>query len=136
MELTRSPRGALAGAAALALAAVALTAVAGAGAAGPKMLKAKAGVASFSTTYEKTKDGGRLSWKLDAAKLGAAKKVAVRLLVPYNGKPLALTLCTACRSVEVGQAVVAADLAKAIGAGSSTVEIQAAGGKKLTAPLK
>ena len=137
MELIARSRTALAGAAVTAVAAAAILAPAAlAAGAGKKKLTAVAGVATFTTTYEATKDGGRLAWKLDAPKLGAKAKVSVKLIVPYNGKPLALTLCTACRSTEVGQAVVATDLAKQIAAGKATVEIQAAKGKKLTAPLK
>lgn len=134
MELTHRPRAVLVTTCALAVAAAAVLAP-GAPAAPKKTLKATIGKATFSTGFETTKDGGRLSWKLEAAKLGPKTKVAVRLLVPFNGKPLALTLCTACRSTEVGQAVVAADLAKEIGAGKAKVEIQPAKGKKQSAPL-
>ena len=137
MELTGRSSRALAGACAVAVAATAVAAPAAlAAGAGKKKLTATAGVATFTTTYEATKDGGRLAWKLDAPKLGAKAKVAVKLIVPYKGKPLALTLCTACRSTEVGQAVVATDLAKDIAAGKATVEIQAGTAKKLTAPLR
>ena len=99
-------------------------------------LVAKAAGVTFTTTYARTPDGGRLAWRLDAARLGATARVEVRLVVPYGGKPLALTLCTACRSSEVGQAVVAPDLGKEIAAGRSTVEIDPARGKTLKAALR
>ena len=98
-------------------------------------LTAKAGDATFTAGYVETKDGGKISWKLDAPKLGKAS-VAVKLLVPYNGKPVELTLCGACRSTENGQAVVALQLAKVIAAGKASVEVQPDKGKLVKGDLK
>jgi hypothetical protein len=98
-------------------------------------LTAKAGDATFTAGYVETKDGGKISWKLDAPKLGKAS-VAVKLLVPYNGKPVELTLCGACRSTENGQAVVALQLAKVIAAGKASVEVQPDKGKLEKGELK
>ena len=98
-------------------------------------LTAKAGDATFIAGYVETKDGGKISWKLDAPKLGKAS-VAVKLLVPYNGKPVELTLCGACRSTENGQAVVALQLAKVIAAGKASVEVQPDKGKLVKGDLK
>lgn len=129
--------------AALALAATAANVAPAAGAASPKKpaaapslkLTAKAGDATFTAGYVETKDGGKISWKLDAPKYGKTP-VAVKLLVPYNGKPVELTLCGACRSTENGQAVVALQLAKVIAAGKASVEVQPDKGKLEKGDLK
>lgn len=137
MELSRrSPVAAaavVAVTAALALAAVAI--VPPAGAATPAKLSAKVGAATFTTTYEASKDGGKFAWKLAAPGYRQAL-LAVRLIVPFGGKPLALTLCTKCRSTEVGQAVVATAIASVIAAGKARVEIDPPQGKTVSAPLR
>ena len=137
MELSRRPFGTAAAVVAVtaALAVAAATIVASAGAATPATLKAKVGAATFTTTYEASKDGGKFAWKLSAPGYRQAL-LAVRLIVPYDGKPLALTLCMKCRSTEVGQAVVATPIAKVIAAGKARVEIDPPKGKTLFALLR
>lgn len=104
-------------------------------AAAPKSLSAKLRDATFTTTYALAIDGGRLNWKLDGHRYGD-KPIAVRLIIAYQGTPVALTLCTACRSVEVGQAVVAKPIAIEIAAGRAQVEITPALGKRSSSDLK
>jgi hypothetical protein len=139
MELSRHASRASTVKAATALAAAVAVAAAlapGAGAAAaPRKLSAEVDKATFTTTYRLTTAGGKLGWRLDAAKLGSGT-LTVRLVVPYNGNPVSLTLCTKCRSTEVGQAVVATPIAKVIAAGKATVEIERSKGKLLTAALK
>ena len=118
-----------------AVAAAAVVAAPSAGAATPAKLTARIGAAVFSTTYLPSRDGGGFSWKLTAPGYHRAL-LAVRLIVPYNGKPLALTLCMKCRSTEVGQAVVATPIAKVIAAGKARVEIDPPKGKTLFALLR
>lgn len=135
MELTAlRVAAAVTAAGAVAVAATALAPAAGAAAA-PRTFTAALDKATFTTTYRLTKDGGKLGWRLDAEKLGSAT-LTLRLVVPYNGRPVELTLCTKCRPSEVGQAVVAAPIARVIAAGKATVEIERSKGKKLTGPLK
>ena len=137
MELSRRPLGAAAAlvAATAVLSVAAAASVPSAGAATPTKLSAKVGAATFTTTYEASKDGGKFAWKLTAPGYRQAL-LAVRLIVPYDGKPLALTLCTKCRSTEVGQAVVASPIAKVIAAGKSKIEIDPPQGKTVSAPLR
>ena len=144
MELILPGRGRITGTTALAGAAlVALLLAPAALAAAPKTLSAKLRDATFTTTYALSSDGGRLNWKLDGRRYGD-KRIAVRLIVPYQGKPVALTLCTACRSVEAGQAVVAKPIAIEIAAGRADVMVtdkievqwQAARNPKLCAAMK
>ena len=134
MELTRKSTSVASAVVVAAAVAAALAPGAGAAAA-PKQLSAKLDKATFTTTYRLTKDGGKLGWRLDAARLGSGT-LTVRLVVPYNGKPVSLTLCTRCRSTEVGQAVVAAPIARVIAAGQAAVEIERSKGKLLSAALK
>jgi len=136
VELTLPGCGRVTGKTALAAAALAALLLAPAAlAAAPKSLSAKLRDATFTTTYALAIDGGRLNWKLDGHRYGD-KPIAVRLIVPYQGTPVALTLCTACRSVEVGQAVVAKPIAIEIAAGRAQVEITPAQGKRSSSDLK
>ena len=135
MELSRRAFVAAGLAVAAAVAAAAVVAAPSAGAATPAKLSARVGAAVFSTTYLPSKDGGRFSWKLTAPGYHQML-LAVRLIVPYNGKPLALTLCAKCRSTEVGQAVVAAPIARVIAAGKARVEIDPPKGKTVFAVLR
>ena len=137
MELSRRPLGAAAAVVAVtaALSVTAAAVVPSAGAAPPARLSAKIGKATFTTTYEASKDGGKFAWKLSAPGYRQVL-LAVRLIVPYEGKPLALTLCTKCRSTEVGQAVVASAIATVIAAGKAKVEIDPPRGKTISARLR
>ena len=137
MELSRRPLGAAAALVAVTAGlSVAIAAgVPSAGAATPAKLSAKVGAATFTTTYEASRSGGKFAWKLGAPSYHQAL-LALRLLVPYDGKPLALTLCTKCRSTVVGQAVVATAIVTVIAAGKARVEIDPPRGKTVSAPLR
>lgn len=135
MELSRrSPVTAVLAVLAAVVVAVAVAAPSAAAAA-PAKLSATIGEATFTTTYKPSKDGGKFAWKLSAPGYRKALLV-VRLIVPYNGKPLALTLCTRCHSTEIGQAVVATAIATVIAAGKASVEIDPPKGKTLSGALR